>query len=269
MLTATLLDGDELSIGCEDGTICSFQLSFLAASGLLGTASVSSSIVESTVGPTVIARGAAPVRCLDVSPDGELGAAGTQDGGICLYRHDTGEVVRRLVQRTTGNSNTPVDSVAFSPNGRWLSHTGENGLATVHDVSTGEIKLSHVIGTGFASTFLGDEQSVAFGGQFEGTQIFDLKTGQLSRTIEAANARSLDVSPDRRWIASTHRNGTVQLTATASQPQARVIPGHLSFGQWSAFLVRQPDARQRGQPRRPAIHRRRSRHRLGTAPLAA
>ncbi len=213
------LNANELLLACEDGTI----RQYLIKDSIQDSETLEMRQEEVQL-PDVFISGPSPVSCVALSPNGDLVASGTRDCGVHLYQRDTGKKLRSLVDDKPQAND--VTAICFSANGQLLASTGENGFATVHNIATGEVLLSHQLGnTGQAISFLEDDRFLACGGNFEGIRIIDTKTGALSQTVAGDNTNSLSVSPNGQWFASAHSNGTIQTTELSNDMQTRVIRG--------------------------------------------
>lgn len=232
-VTSTLLDHDELLLGCEDGTVRRYGIG--SAQTTTPTLKPSSHTEMPAETPQVLIEGQRPVRSLASSPDRRLIAIGTPDGGVWLHRRETGQAPRCLLEDAMREgSDVATVALSFSPGGRFLACTGRHGDLKVFNVATGEEHFSQFVGNGLGVQFL-NEGLVAVAGQYEAIRLFDLESGAMSRKLRGSDTHSLDVSPDGRWVASTQRNATVQLTSTATPAMSRSITGHRGFGADAAF----------------------------------
>ncbi|HUG71035.1 MAG TPA: WD40 repeat domain-containing serine/threonine-protein kinase [Pirellulaceae bacterium] len=231
-VNAAVLDGGELLLACEDGTIRRHVVDD-STKGALHAAAETVQPIET---PETITRHSNSIQCLAVSPDGKVLAVGTIRGGLRLYRRATGEFIRSLVDETSAGD-TAVRAVAFSSNGRLLAHTGRAGFVTVHDMASGKTKLKRKIGNGLTVKFLANDRFLACGGQFENVQFFDLDTGILAHSVVSVDTHSLALSPDDRWLASTHTPGTVHLLDAGFERPPPISRGRFWSGESAAFSV--------------------------------
>lgn len=72
------------------------------------------------------------VTAIDVNPAGDILAVATTTGEVYLMDRELGEVLNTL---KAGNS--PLDHIAFSPDGLWLAAGGELGVVTVWGIPLG------------------------------------------------------------------------------------------------------------------------------------
>lgn len=87
-----------------------------------------------------------------------------------------------------------VDRLAFSPNGRDLAFTSEDGLVRVRDVVTGRVVLARRVGRGSTVAFSSDGERLLVTGTAGAAQVLALTTGKPvcvlgSRTFLAADAQ--------------------------------------------------------------------------------
>jgi len=86
------------------------------------------------IGPlTVPGRGAEFTGAADLSPDGDLVAAGTRGGDTYLW--DVGSSPPRCLGRLPGAGTAPVGAVDIGPRGRWLVTGDDSGRVRIWDLS--------------------------------------------------------------------------------------------------------------------------------------
>jgi WD40 repeat protein len=126
-------DGRILASGCRDKTV---KLWDVASGRELRTLSGHSSSVNSVA----------------FSPDGRILASGSQDNTVKLWDVASGRELRTLseikAEQDKWNSeyghSSSVNSVAFSPDGRWLASGSDHGGVTIWDPSSGSKKVSFI-----------------------------------------------------------------------------------------------------------------------------
>ncbi|HEY3449538.1 MAG TPA: hypothetical protein VGK67_24510 [Myxococcales bacterium] len=93
------------------------------------------------------------------SPDGKLAATSGKDGWIILWDVATGREVRRL-----GKSQRWVNTVRFSPSGRYLASGSDNPDFRIWAVETGELlRVVRARTTIVGLAFTPDERMLAVG----------------------------------------------------------------------------------------------------------
>ncbi len=235
----TVLDGNELLLACEDGTIRRYSLGsetrrqkVIPATKLDGRLQG----IEPETRLAIVFAGSSPLQSLAASADGQWIATGTVGGGLHLHERDTGRFVRTLASEHAIPSEVAVRDIAFASHGQLLAYTDERELVVVVDSTNGDVVLSRPLGSrGYAVEFLGEDRLVAVGGQFEGVRTFDVASGKLLGTVGDNNTHALDAGRQGRWLASIHADGTVEILDGKSGTRLRQIAGHIGVGESSAF----------------------------------
>ncbi len=173
------------------------------------------------------------VCSVSFSPDGRYLASGSSDKTIKLW--DTGDGHERLT--ITGHTGE-VASIDFSPDGHtiisasaqfwkpgeiklWDAETGEQKLSIQESVY--DVRFSHT-GALFAGTVgpLGEPGKV---------RVWETETGLEQLTLEGHDSfiKSLDFSPDDRFIVSASYDATVRLWNLETGREALTLRGHASL----------------------------------------
>ena len=175
---------------------------------------------------------ASAVNSVTVSPDGQLVATASGEGGVRLYDARTGEFLRTLgsvgdrgvtfspdgktitaagfhmdklvgifdvktgkrVQALAGQTEWEADATAFSPDGKLNASMGTDKQILVWDLATGELRhqLKDQPFRIAALKFSPDGATLATGGGDKLIRLWDIATGELKRTLEG----------HRDWIAT-------------------------------------------------------------------
>jgi len=210
----------------------------LAAAGHDKTVGLWDTRTGSPSGPA-FAGNTGVVRSLAFQPHGGA-MASASEGTILLWDVAGRQVLGRLDQ------GSPVDSVAFTPDGRRLAAASEDGRVVVWDVDTGQ-RLSDVVGhsdQARAVAISSDGTLLATGGNDKAVVLWDLNTfARIGEPLvgHAERVFSLSFSPDGRTLASGSRDHTVVLWDAATRQQvAPPLTGHTDSIRSVAFS---PDGR--------------------------
>ncbi|MDE2741760.1 MAG: hypothetical protein OXI58_09245 [Gemmatimonadota bacterium] len=169
-------------------------------------------------------------RAVAYSSDGTLMAVGSSLG-IWLYDAHTYTEVALL----TGHTG-PVNSVAFSPDGKTLASVTNSDFGTIRlwDVDGGAVKAYikgpsawDDTGWSFSVAFSPDGKTIANASDWE-IRLWEVESGALKATIEGHTGRvsSLVFAPDGKTLASGSDDHTVRLWEVESGAQKTYIEGH-------------------------------------------
>ncbi len=186
-------------------------------------------------------RGAeAPVVSLAVSPDGQLLAAGDQDGHLMVWKLASGELVFKNDDHIFS-----VWSVAFSPDGSLLASGGFDGTVRLWDTGTwvavglfieprlvdAERRDRAHMGWVRCVTFSPDSRTLVTSGCDGFVRVWDVDTLRPRRDpIRAGiNVYFVTFSPDGRFLACVTNPGEIRLYRTDTWEEAvRLRAGRMS-----------------------------------------
>jgi RNA polymerase sigma factor (sigma-70 family) len=156
---------------------------------------------------------------LALSPDGkQIAFALLDEKTIYLDDVETGGEARRLQADSFPNT------LAFSPNGRWLAAGDDQKVVYLWDASTG--KLVHRLGDHrrgvYTVAFAPDGKLLASGGEDQIIRLFDPQTGKEVRRLEAKGCwvTHIAFAPDGKTLASACDIPNDLLVAAQSGPPA-------------------------------------------------
>jgi len=123
-----------------------------------------------------------------------------------------------------------VNSVAFSPDGRFLASGSDDNTIKLWDVGTGAClcTLTGHSDAVNAVAFSPDGKSLASGSRDDTIKLWDVETGDLMVTFTGHNSGVLAVafSPDDKFLASGSSDQTIRLWDTATRECLDTLLGH-------------------------------------------
>ncbi len=164
------------------------------------------------------------VRTLAVSASGHWLISGSGDG-LKVWRLETGELIYTLPT----NRQSPIWSVAISPDERTLVSSDYDGNMTVWDFSAGQARYTISLGVPVWSVKIApDGQSFISGSSDRIVRQWDLATGTLLKrfTGHGDAVRSVAISPDGKTLASGSWDQTIKLWDMATGHLHTTLSGH-------------------------------------------
>lgn len=160
----------------------------------------------------------ANIRALSVSQKGDLFAIGDGKGKIIIYEFTAVSLIEKYQFKAhKAKKGLPVNSLAFSPNGKILASGGDDCKIKLWDPYTGqEVKtldensdyIIHII------TFSPDGKLLASGDDEGYIKIWDIETGKNENEDERKHEKaitSLSFSPDGKTLVSGSKDKTIRI----------------------------------------------------------
>jgi WD40 repeat protein len=165
-----------------------------------------------------------PARCVAISSNNLLLAAGMEDASVFVWEIATGSILHIFEGHTQR-----VNAVAFSPDNRFLVSGSEDGTVRVWDLDT-EQEVNTLVGhTGGVRSvaFSPDGHTFASGSVGGGLFLWQLGVNTAINTLPVdAPVTSADFSPDGRRLVVGLETGAVKMWDVATGSLLNTLLGH-------------------------------------------
>jgi eukaryotic-like serine/threonine-protein kinase len=135
--------------------------------------------------------------------------------------------------RTLRGHDDEVNSVAYSPDGRFIATSSKDFTLKLWNCSTGDLvhRLAGHTETVWGIAYSPDGQRIASASEDKTVRIWDTSTGQSVQTLRGHSnvVRDVAFSPDGQRIASASMDGTVMVWDAVRGERLNTLRGHSSF----------------------------------------
>jgi WD40 repeat protein/serine/threonine protein kinase len=175
------------------------------------------------------------IESVAFSPDGKYVLTGSKDTTIRMWDIQTGQTVRLFTHQITPfyqpGPYSAVNSVAFSPDGKYILTGTRETRVRLWDIQTGMTvrTFDSLIGGVFSVTFSPDGNYIAVGARNSKAFIWDVRTGQTIHVLEGHTGAvwAVAFSPDGKTLLTGSGDDTARLWDVQTGQTLRVLQGHL------------------------------------------
>jgi WD40 repeat protein len=190
-----------------------------------------------------LAGHASEVRCLAITPSGDLLASGGADSAVCLWSLPDGKLLKRLERH-----NGWLNCLAITPDGRTLASAGRDGRVCLWSLPGGRplAKLKGHKQPVFSLAVSPDGAILASGSSDATIRLWDVRTRKLLAVLKRheGGISALAISPDGKLLASASGDCSVRLWRLPSGRAARMLEEHRDEADDSVYSVAfSPDGR--------------------------
>jgi WD40 repeat protein/serine/threonine protein kinase len=175
------------------------------------------------------------ISAVAYSPDGKYVLTGSKDTMVRQWDVQTGQNIHTFTHRVTpifqpGHYGA-LNSLTFSPDGRFIATGGRDLTARIWNVKTGKpvTALIHDGGV-YGVAFSPDGKYLLTGTRSRKAILWDVQTGQNLKTFDGhtSGVWSVAYSPDGKTVLTGSGDGTARLWDVQTGQTLRIFKGHLS-----------------------------------------
>ena len=150
------------------------------------------------------------IESIAITANGKYLATGSNDGNIQLWNWREKEPQRKLASKENEFS---IESLVFSPDGKFVVSAGLTNRIDIWEVSTGELfSLPNAHSFNVNSLAISPDGETLASGDSKGViKIWNLETRELKKTLSTSSIKSLAISPDGKTLASGNYDATIKL----------------------------------------------------------
>ncbi|MGK7957206.1 MAG: WD40 repeat domain-containing protein [Crocosphaera sp.] len=153
---------------------------------------------------------------------------------------------RFFEQTLRGHSNS-VNSVAYSPDGKYLASISDDGTIKIWELTTGKIfTLTDHSGSESSIVYSPDGKYLAADGHYENIKIWEVETGKVIRTLsqyQTGPIRLVVYSPDGKYLASANRYNHITIWEVETGKVIRKINLRIFDRPWIASVAFSSDGK--------------------------
>ena len=183
------------------------------------------------------------VTSLAFSPDGSRIVSGSTDACLKIWNANTGVCIKNIegvIDNSGGNwlknfegHLSPVSSVAYSPDGKYIVSGSYDGIIKIWDANTGKY-LKTLLGgsrTIFSLAFSPDGSRIVSCSVDNTIKIWNANTGECIKTLKGDNDRfySVAYSPDGTKIISCSADRYIKIWDANTGQCLQTLEGHSDF----------------------------------------
>ena len=158
---------------------------------------------------------------------------------LCLVWLGSSQAQEIPFKKTLSGHSYGVNSVSFSPDGKYLASGSSDKTIKLWDVASGIClkTLSGHSGVVYSVSFSPDGKYLASGSADKTIKLWDVASGRNLQTLRrhSGSVESVSFSPDGKYLASGSYDNTIKLWDVASGRNLQTLSGHSSYVESVSF----------------------------------